>query len=106
MYVEVLVENADVQFDAGAFVQPVPGVPSGLWQVAWNETYLTEDGTSVLSGYPHHIVPKQSRFRIVFIVHSYRPGFPLESSYGKLKLPEAEPMPERLWRLAPYETVD
>ena len=105
VFVEALVENADDRFEAADFQQPSQ-LPPGLWQVAWNETYLSADGESVFSGYPDHTVPESSRFRVVFVIHDWEQKSPLLSSYGNLKCPPIEPLPERLWRLAPYEPVD
>jgi hypothetical protein len=95
----------DEGFDAGNFMQPNPERP-GSSQVAWNETYLSEDGEAVLSGYPDHIVPALDRFRVVFVIHCWDNKLPLLSSYGSLQCPPIEPLPDRLWRLVPYETVD
>jgi hypothetical protein len=106
VYVEALVSNADDRFDPGDFGQPDPNLPAGHGQVAWNETYLTEDGESVIAGYPRPEIPKLDRYRVVFVIHSWKARLPLESSYGPLACPEIQPLPDRLWRLVPYETVD
>jgi len=102
VYVEALVVDRDEKFNADDFRQPDPKLLE--WsQVAWNPTYLTEDGETVLSGYPHWKVPSAPRFRVVFVIHFWKPHLPLVSSYGELRCPAIKPLPERLWRLAPYE---
>jgi len=106
VYVEALVTNADERFDAGDFQQPDPSLPPGQTQVAWNEIYLSKDGEAVLSGRCPPQFPSDEQFRVVFVIHRWKPHLPLESSYGELACPDVQPLPDRLWRLAPYEMVD
>lgn len=106
VYIEALVVDVDARYDAGEFIQPDPSIPQGQWQVAWNATYLSLDGETVLSGYPDNKAPKESTLRVVFVIHCWNPALPLSSSYGNLRCPPPLPMPDRLWRLVPYETVD
>ncbi|HEY4370354.1 MAG TPA: hypothetical protein VGN52_00300 [Burkholderiales bacterium] len=101
-----MVSNADGRFDPGDFIQPDPDMPPGQEQVAWNETYLAEDGESVIAGYPLPDIPKQDRYRVVFVIHCWKPQLALESSYGTLACPAIQALPDRLWRLVPYEPVD
>jgi len=71
--IEVLVTDPDGAFKVVDFVQPDPSLPDML------------------------------QYRVVFAIHAWKPDLPLRSSYGELALPKIEPLPERLWRLAPYE---
>jgi hypothetical protein len=104
--VEILIDRPDERFDVHDFVHADPAVPQRLWQVAWQETYLSEDGERVLSGSPSRNRPPVDRFRIVFFIHNWKHGRALQSSYGDLPYGPLEPVPERLWRLVRYETVD
>jgi hypothetical protein len=106
VYIEATILNVDQHFDAGQFTQADPNVPKERWQVAWNETYLSLDGETVLSGYPYNKAPKDSTLRVVFVIHCWNEQLPLGSSYGDITCPSPKPLPERLWRLAPYEMVD
>ena len=101
--VEALVSHADANFDIGAFVQPDPSQREGRWQVAWNEKFLTVDGETLHEKQTWGEAPDIEQFRIVFVIHFWKPNLPLHSSYGELALPPIQPLPERLWRLAPYE---
>ncbi|WP_457329191.1 hypothetical protein [Rhizobacter sp. P5_C2] len=103
--VEVLAENVDSKFDVGDFVQFDPGVREGWSQCAWQETYLTDDGSAVLSGQPPPKAPLLPRFRVAFYIHNWRRRLGLLSSYGCLELPRVKPMPKRLWELVPYQSV-
>jgi hypothetical protein len=103
--IEALVENPDRRFDPGEFVQPDATKPEGNWQVAWEEVFLTSDGKKMLSDRQSGI-PKKRSFRIAFYIHFWKHGEPLLSSYGPLQYPKPRPIPERLWRLAPYALVD
>lgn len=100
---EVLVSNPDATFDIGQFVQPDPLQPESRWQVAWNEKFLTVDGEKLLEVGRGKTLPNAQQFRVVFVIHSWKLNLPLQSSYGQLSLPPIQPLPERLWRLAPYE---
>lgn len=100
--IEVLVTDPDVAFKVVEFVQPDPSFPENNWQVAWNEKFLTPDGETVIGEYLCDL-PDMLQYRVVFAIHSWKPDLPLRSSYGELALPKIEPLPERLWRLAPYE---
>jgi hypothetical protein len=104
--VEALVESADETFSMEAFAQPDPELPSTNWQVAWCEKYLTPDGSRLLGDYRSYEVPSEPHFRVAFYVHYWKHKNGLNGPYGALELPEIEPMPARLWQLAPYETTD
>jgi hypothetical protein len=96
--IEVLVRNRDAEFDVGDFGQPNSD------QAPYAETYLSEDGTSVISsGYD---VPSSEPLRIAFFLHYYDPTLTLRSTYGVLETPALERMPQRLAELVPYEPVD
>jgi hypothetical protein len=101
--IEAVVSHADASFDVGAFAQPDPALPESNWQVAWNERFLTADGDALLNERPWEQPPNDERLRLVFVIHFWKPDLPLQSSYGQLALPPIQPLPERLWRLAPYE---
>lgn len=103
--VEALVRNRDERFKAGDFCQPIDGVEPGSWQVAWAEAYLTLDGESRLEA--RRLDPPEAKdFRVAFFIHYWEDALPLLSSYGELRCSAVQQMPERLWRLVPYEPVD
>jgi len=101
--VDALVRNLDERFDVIDFVQADPSKPESEWQVAWNETYLTADGNKILDERFPDRLPTIAEFRIVFVIHLWKPSLPLMSSYGELSVPPIQPQPERLWRLVPYQ---
>ena len=104
--VEVLVSNPDSSFSLEAFQQPNPALPKDRWQVAWCEKFLTADGTALLGEQRSNKLPAEKQFRAVFYIHAWEHTHGLNSPFGSLQLPPLEPMPTRLWRLAPYEQVD
>ena len=104
--VEVMVDNPDATFKVAGFIQPNPAQPRNFWQVAWNATFLTADGEAVIKLDRDRALPDTAQFRVVFVIHDWKPGLPLRSSYGELPLKPLQPLPERLWRLAPYELPD
>jgi hypothetical protein len=103
---EVTINNPDATFSIGGFIQPDPSQPKSQWPVAWNERFLTLDGEAALKPDRGKKLPDAAQFRVVFVIHYWKPNLPLRSSYGELALPSIQPLPERLWRLAPYELPD
>ena len=101
-----MVDNPDATFKVAGFIQPDPAQSRNFWQVAWNATFLTVDGESVIKIDRDKKLPDAAQFRVVFVIDDWKPGLPLRSSYGDLPLPSLQPLPERLWRLAPYELPD
>ncbi|MET3843118.1 hypothetical protein [Bradyrhizobium sp. OAE829] len=100
---EVLVSNPHSNFDVWAFVQRNPAQPETLWQVAWNEKFLTVDGENLMEVDPGAKAPAARVFRVAFIIHCWRPDLPpLRYGDRELSLPPIHTLPERLWRLAPY----
>jgi hypothetical protein len=94
--IEVLVENRDDHFDVGDFTQP------GREQVAYDEAYLSPDGTSVLSRLR---MPEDGSLRLAFFLHFFDPEKPLVTSYGELPTPPIQKMPDILPLLVLYEPV-
>ena len=103
--VEVLVKNADDRLRVGDFAQRDPQQPRGHWQVAWNEVFLTPDGQRAVARGAGGL-PRRRSFRMAFYIHLWKHGATLSSSYGPMPYPDLAAVPERLWRLAPYELVD
>lgn len=100
---EVLVTNPDEKFSIADFIQADPSRPKEHWQVAWDETFLTADGETVIETDYKQRLPAAKQYRVVFVIHFWTPSLPLNSSYGELHPPPMQPLPERLWRLAPYD---
>ncbi len=97
--IEVSVSGATKQIDVGSFVQPLEGVDSERWKVAYGEKYLSEDGIRKLGDDQ----PALHQFRVAFYIHCWQHGGNLHGPSGPLALPKMKPMPARLWRLVPYE---
>jgi hypothetical protein len=103
--IEALVRDRDDRFQGSDFCQPLDEVEKARWQVAWAETYLSLDGESHLEAkWPDP--PEAKDFRVAFFIHHWEDDEPLLSSYGLLRCPATQEMPERLQRLVPYEPVD
>ena len=100
---EVLVKNPDPQFNPHDFAQIDPANPKDHSEMTWNEMFLAADGeTEIRTDYRQRL-PAAKQYRVVFVIHRWMPSLPLLSSYGELQAPPVQPLPERLWRLAPYE---
>ena len=103
--VEVLVKDRDERFGVGDFSQAQDDVPRDRWQAAWAEAYLSEDGETLLVD-RWAKPPNAKSFRVAFFIHDWSPAKPLLTSYGELRCPEVQKMPERLRERVPYEPVD
>ena len=103
---EVTVTNPDARFRIDDFIQADPSQPEDRWQVAWDETFLTSDGETAIDIDYQRKLPDLEQYRVAFVIHFWKPGLPLLSSYGELQPPAMQPLPERLWRLAPYNLPD
>lgn len=100
---EVLVKNPDLQFNPHDFAQIDPVNPKDHSEMAWNEMFLTADGETEIRTDYRQRMPAAKQYRVVFVIHRWMPSVPLLSSYGELQAPPVQPLPERLWRLAPYD---
>jgi|SRR5579872_4777246 len=88
---EIRIEDSDGRVDPGEFVQPMPGIPSDSWQVAYDEKFLNDDGTAALDG-----PPAKSSIRLGFFLHFVELEEPLSTPSGLVRLPAPTPMPQRL----------
>jgi hypothetical protein len=95
--IEICVDHPDSRFDVGKLQQSTPGLPPDFWQVAYDEKYLTEDGTK-----KGEKPDGSSNLRLGFFLHSVDFERPLITPYGKLNLPAPTRMPQRLVQLFRY----
>jgi hypothetical protein len=94
--VEVIIEGADERYTADDFSQP------DSEQAAYMETYLSSDGTSVISEYDR---PSGDFLRVAFFLHDFNATKPLKTSYGEFNVRQPVPIPERLNKIVRYEPV-
>jgi hypothetical protein len=95
---DVLVSGRDARFDVGDFGQDESD------QVAYDEHFLSEDGSEVVE--EDSVVPSGKSLRVAFFLHFVDPSKPLNTNYGQVAIPPIQPMPARLRNLVPYEPVD
>lgn len=95
--VEAMVFDADDSFDVGDFQQPDSD------QAAYDEHFLHENG---ITAYDSWEPPSDAVFRVTFFYHYYDSSKPFLTSYGMVKCPDVQDMPERLKELSPYEPCD
>jgi hypothetical protein len=100
---EVRVANPDARFNPHDFAQIDPSNPKDHTEMAWNETFLTAGGETVIDTDYRQRLPAAKQYRVVFVIHRWEPSLPLLSSYGELRAPPLQPLTERLRRLAPYD---
>ena len=105
--VEVLVHNRNDSYSADGFTQREPFPPSEFRQAAYLERYLTADGNehAEMLG-PFKSDPPDGDLRVVFFIHEWNIGAPLETCYGPAPCPAPTAMPSRLEGLIEYEPVD
>jgi hypothetical protein len=104
--IEVSVQNRDDRFTINDFVQPQQDAEPGMWQAAWLETFLSEDGEALVAERWSTALPETADLRIAFFIHFWDEATPLRSSYGDIACSSPRPMPERLEALVPYMACD
>lgn len=102
--VELQTHCRDERFHVNDFKQELE-LPPDQWQAAWMEVCLSDDGTA-LQTKPFAPWPPSGDLRVAFYMHLWDTERPLETSYGPVVCPTPTSMPDRLWRLIPYEPVD
>ena len=79
--------------------------PAEIEPAAWEPAYLTPDGQALLEDLGLSVAVAQE-FRVAFYVHDHSPAGGPSLLDGALTASKFTPVPERLWRLAPYALVD
>ena len=102
--IEVAVSGADERFDVGDFTQEMEHAPEEAWQVAYDEAFLSPDGTSLVRR-DIGCADAVSGGRICFYFHFYDPERPMYWTYGEFKCPPPTPLPEHLAALVPYQAI-
>jgi hypothetical protein len=77
----------------------------GVFENAWEPAFLDSEGQRVIAEVVSEL-PEGKPFRLVFWIHDWDEGSTLDGPDGPVQVGEFEPVPERLWSLAPYEVVD
>ena len=72
---------------------------------SWEPVYLSLSGEEIVCN-NYDAPPELHDFRIAFFIHDWPQNGVLEGPTGQLPLPPFSPVPERLWKLAPYSLVD
>ncbi len=96
---ELEVVGNDQKFEPARFSNPETGY------AGWEPAFLSMDGESIVTE-AHWAPPELQNFRVAFYIHEWDEPGSLTGPTGTLALPPFTPVPERLWRLAPYSCVD
>jgi len=104
--VELYINAKHTDFDVGDFTQQQEGVDRLNWQAPWDEKYLNNEGTEIISS--SFNLPKEltDTTRLVFFLHFVNFDKPLMTSFGCVDLMQPEPMPTRLSSIIKYEQPD
>ena len=102
--IEVEVSGADERFDVGDFTQEMELADEEIWQVAYDEAFLSPDGQSLVRR-DIGCADAVPGGRICFYFHLYDPGRPMLWTYGEFECPPVTPVPEYLAQLVPYEPI-
>ncbi len=101
--IELRVTALDGSFDVGEITQELPGQPRDNWQAAYDEHFLSADGTSVLDPSWPDQPPEDTALRLVFFFHYFDSTKPLLTPAGSVPMPTETERPERL-RFMDYES--
>ena len=93
---EILIENADREFDQLDYTQANPRVSKAQWQVAYEETFLDPKGIRKQD-------PALGRpIRVAFFFHYLDLGKPIRTPFGDVPIPFPTSFPKRLRRVVRY----
>jgi hypothetical protein len=96
---ELEVTGNESDFDPSEYGNPDSGF------MGWEPVFLSMDGEAVVT--EACTAPSSlQNFRVAFYVHEWETPGRLAGPLGDLELPAFTPVPDRLWRLAPYSCVD
>lgn len=96
---ELEVTDQTDELDPGNIGHPVTGL------LGWAPAFLSADGSEVI--HDGNTAPGSlGDFRLAIWIQDWVESTTLSSPWGDLELPRFEPVPARLWQLAPYELVD
>ena len=96
---ELEVTDNRSEFDPCAYGDPDSG------SLGWEPVFLSMDGSTIVTE-AYRAPASLTAFRVAFYVHDWTLPGRLAGPAGELTLPPFTPVPERLWRLAPYRCVD
>lgn len=96
---EILVDQSEGVFDFMQFSEQL------TTSVAWEPVLLTEDGEATIET-KDPFTTEMTAFRAAFYINDWPENGTLLGPTGPLSLLEFTPVPERLWKLAPYELLD
>lgn len=95
---ELEVTGNESEFDPSEYGNPESG---GL---GWEPVFMSMDGTTIVTD-SYKAPASLKAFRVAFYVHDWELPGRLTGPAGELELPPFTPVPERLWKLAPYSCV-
>ena len=103
--IEMLIDCTPSKVEIDKLTQPEKDTPKSSWQAAYDEHYLSEDGTKVIGRFGK--IPTNITYtRLAFFLHFVDFEKPLLSQFGELWLPAESPIPDRLKIIVKYEPVD
>ena len=94
--IEVLIHAKPSEFDVGDFTQADSGLPESNWQAAYDELYLSADGTLVIGTDVDLPEEDSAPTRLLFSFDSLKQKHSLITPFGKVPLPGPELLPDRL----------
>ena len=95
--IELIVNEFDDTFNIDSFTQP------GSGQKLYEEVYLNQDGTQIISD--GREIPAVKKIRVCFFLHYYDPNKPLQTEFGTFNLSGILDLPNRLKRLIQYKPM-
>ena len=101
---DISISDADERFEISEITQEMLGIPKKAWQVPYDETLLSGDGTAVLAR-RQGCAAGIREGRIAFYFHYYDPDQPMQWTYGAFLCPPTEPVNGTLLALLPYNPI-
>ena len=103
---EVQINQPPSEVDLSLFYQKDDSLPESDWQTAYDEQYLSSDGTSVIGdGFDSAVIPGDTT-RVAFFMFLEDLSSPLTTPYGDFPISNVRELPERLSKIIVFDPLD
>ena len=103
---EAQINQPPAEVDLSLFYQKDNTLPESDWQTAYDEQYLSSDGTSVIgNGFDPTVIPGDTS-RVVFFMLPKDLASPLTTPYGDFPVANVRELPERLSKIIVFNPPD
>lgn len=104
--IELEFDVPPAEVEADKITQRDEELPCDRWQAAYDEHYLSEDGTAVIGEWRDNKNLSGEKTRLAFYMYYVRFDKPLTTQFGDISLRKPERIPSRLRKILKFEPAD